>query len=61
MKREYQVPKSTTTDVDTQTMYLDNISFTVGTDPRGGWSDSKQRDGEASDADTPDSWSQGLW
>ena len=29
MKREYQVPKSTTTEVDAQTMYLDNISFTV--------------------------------
>ena len=31
MKREYQVPKSTTTEVDAQTMYLDNISFTVVT------------------------------
>ena len=56
------VPAITETMADAWTTFLDNLSFTVGDDPHGGWSDAKERDDrEWDDASCPDPWSRGLW
>lgn len=53
------VPTVHETAVAARTMFFENISFPVGTDPRGGWSDAKERDSQSPDATDP--WSKGLW
>ena len=44
MKRKYIVPTFSKTMVEVWTTFLDNLSFTIGDDPHGGWSDGKERE-----------------
>ena len=59
MKLKNIVPTVHKTTVEARGMFFENISFPVGTDPHGGWSDAKGRDQQTTDADDP--WSKGLW
>lgn len=62
MKRKYIVPAITETMVDAWTTFLDNLSFTIGDDPHGGWSDAKERvSQEWNDTTCSDPWANGLW
>ncbi|MCR4613200.1 MAG: hypothetical protein K5778_04285 [Bacteroidaceae bacterium] len=59
MKPKYTVPTVHQTTVEARGMFFENISFPVGTDPHGGWSDAKVRDQQM--PDTEDPWQKGLW
>ena len=61
MKRKYIVPTVTIAAVDTLTRFLETISFQVGPDPHGGWSDAKGREDIHNESKLTDPWTQGLW
>lgn len=58
MKRKYIVPTFSETMVEVWTTFLDNLSFTIGDNPHGGWSDAKVRENE--DEHQDNNWGS-LW